>query len=393
MVYPAPGCSGRARLFDLTSLFRRAGNESERALARAIVSVLSKAGVPAEADEVVPDRFNVVARLAGRGECPPLLLAGHLNRSFCDGRWSTDPLQATLIDGRVRAGAVSDMLGGLAAMVGAVEALAREGPPPGDVVLLATMSHDIKAVGLKYALAGRDDWPRYAVWGDPTDREILIAHGGAVKWRVDLSGRAAHVTRREEGLDVLRVAAALVLALHDGAWTHDPNPILDDLPRGVVGVVQAGAAAGLVTAHAVVSGDVRTVPGMNGATVRQDLERLLQPSRELGIEATVEITAEQRPFLGSASSPLVRALEYATAGATSITTRLPGQAYCSGAADLQANGIDTVVFGPGAFRWQPDESVALDDLVAAAAAYAALPTALHRTASESVALEIVPCAR
>ena len=53
------------------------GNESE--CATYCRDVLADAGIPADLMGDDPDRLNVVSRLPGRGDAPPLLLYGHID--------------------------------------------------------------------------------------------------------------------------------------------------------------------------------------------------------------------------------------------------------------------------------------------------------------------------
>jgi acetylornithine deacetylase/succinyl-diaminopimelate desuccinylase-like protein len=84
-----------------------------------------------------PARPNLLARLAGRGEAPPLLLQGHVDVVTTEGQdWRHDPFGGELIDGEIWGRGALDMKGGVAMMLGAVLQLAEAAePPPGDVLL------------------------------------------------------------------------------------------------------------------------------------------------------------------------------------------------------------------------------------------------------------------
>ncbi len=82
-------------------------------------------------------RPNLLARLAGRGTAPPLLLQGHVDVVTTDGQsWRHDPFGAELIEGEVWGRGALDMKGGVAMMLGAILRFAESTePPPGDVLL------------------------------------------------------------------------------------------------------------------------------------------------------------------------------------------------------------------------------------------------------------------
>ena len=52
-----------------------------------------------------------------------------------------------------------------------------------------------------------------------------------------------------------------------------------------------------------------------------------------------------------------------------VTTKLPVQAFVTDAADMQAIGIESLVFGPGDWKYAPDESISIQDMHDAAQIY------------------------
>lgn len=82
------------------------------------------------------ERPNLIARLAGRGECAPLLLQGHVDVVAARGKWRHEPFAGALHDGYVWGRGALDMKGGVAMMLAAfMRAKASETSPPGDVIL------------------------------------------------------------------------------------------------------------------------------------------------------------------------------------------------------------------------------------------------------------------
>ncbi len=83
-----------------------------------------------------PARPNLIARLAGRGESPPLLLQGHIDVVAARGQWRHEPFAGELADGYVWGRGALDMKGGVAMMLAAfMRAKAGGVQPPGDVIL------------------------------------------------------------------------------------------------------------------------------------------------------------------------------------------------------------------------------------------------------------------
>lgn len=84
-----------------------------------------------------PNRPNLIARLKGRGEAPPLLLYGHVDVvTTANQKWTHPPFEGRVVDGYVWGRGALDMKGGVAMMLSAfLKAKAESLVPAGDVVL------------------------------------------------------------------------------------------------------------------------------------------------------------------------------------------------------------------------------------------------------------------
>ena len=266
------------------------------------------------------------------------------------------------------------MKGGVAAMAATVEAAVKT-ELPGDLVLHAVMCHDTNGLGTKFALADGQPWSGYGICGEPTDLRIQTAHGGAVKFRAELRGRTAHISRVEEGADALRAAVAALGELHGLSLCFEEEPRLAGLPRALIGQLEAGDAPGAVASRATIHGDVRTVPGMTPQSVCSDVEAALSAACPEGVGYSVRPLEHQRPFLGAEDGPLIDALsrahEHVHGAPPAHVSGLPTTAFVTDAADMAAFGITSVVYGPCDWHYIPDESVPVADLVAAARTYLA----------------------
>src|ERR1700742_471778 len=128
----APGeLAQRLIRFDTTS-----PGGSERELIAWLAPLLEAAGLDVRVLARDPERPNIVARLRGRGEAPPLLLHGHIDVVPVTGqKWSVDPFAGVVEDGVLWGRGALDMKGGVAMLLATV-LRAAEGPPPaGDLIL------------------------------------------------------------------------------------------------------------------------------------------------------------------------------------------------------------------------------------------------------------------
>ena len=111
------------------------GNEGE--CIAYINQLLTDAGFETTVPAMSPERPNLVTRLAGRGNVPPLLLYGHVDVATTENQtWQYPPFEGKLASGYVWGRGALDMKGGIAMMLAALLRAKAEGlVPPGDVVL------------------------------------------------------------------------------------------------------------------------------------------------------------------------------------------------------------------------------------------------------------------
>lgn len=120
----------------------------ELACIRYINTLLQDAGIETTLLAKDEQRPNLIARLEGRGDAPPLLLQGHVDVvTTANQNWQHDPFAGEVVDGFVWGRGTLDMKGGVAMMVAALlRAKAEDAPLPGDVIL--TILSDEEAGGV-----------------------------------------------------------------------------------------------------------------------------------------------------------------------------------------------------------------------------------------------------
>ena len=111
------------------------GNEGE--CINYINHLLKAAGIETSILARDPVRTNVIARLSGKGNAPPLLLQGHVDVVTTENQtWQHPPFEGKVADGFVWGRGALDMKGGVAMMLAAFLRAKAEGfEPPGDVIL------------------------------------------------------------------------------------------------------------------------------------------------------------------------------------------------------------------------------------------------------------------
>jgi acetylornithine deacetylase/succinyl-diaminopimelate desuccinylase-like protein len=134
------------------------GNESE--CISFINGVLAEAGVESKVLAKSPDRPNLIARLSGQGNAPPLLLYGHVDVVTTEGQpWKHPPFEGKVVDEFVWGRGALDMKGGIAMMLASFLRAKAEGLNlPGDVVLVIVSDEETGGdFGSKYLVENHSD--------------------------------------------------------------------------------------------------------------------------------------------------------------------------------------------------------------------------------------------
>ena len=139
------------------------GNEA--ACIAYIDNLLTEAGFETILLAKDPNRPNLITRLKGRGEAPPLLLYGHVDVvTTTNQRWTHPPFEGRVTDGYIWGRGALDMKGGVAMMLAAFLRTKVEGLTPAGDVVLAVLSDEE---------AGGDYGAKYLVENHPEQFEAV----------------------------------------------------------------------------------------------------------------------------------------------------------------------------------------------------------------------------
>lgn len=102
-----------------------------------INNLLTEAGFQTVLLAKTPQRPNLIARLAGRGEAAPLLVYGHVDVVTTENQqWTYPPFEGKIVDDYIWGRGALDMKSGVAMMLAAfLRAKAENFTPPGDIIL------------------------------------------------------------------------------------------------------------------------------------------------------------------------------------------------------------------------------------------------------------------
>jgi acetylornithine deacetylase len=341
-------------------------------------------------EEMPRTSLPVVVGRIGHAGGRRVILSGHLDvvPPGDPATWSQDPWGGEVVDGRLYGRGACDMKGGVAAILAAVRLLGAGGDLGrlgGELQVVLVPSEEDGGQGTLAAIRSGAT-ADMAIITEPSRLDVIVAHAGAITFRLTVPGRAAHASRRREGVSALDKLFVLTQALavdetRRNETETDPLMTALGLPYPtIVGIVEGGEWASTVLDRVVAYGRYGVRLGQTPAAAEMELRAVMSDACAAdeflcGHPATVEITGGR---FGSARVASDHALPVGLSEVVqSVTGRRPelrGEPY---GADMQMfvnhGGTPCVIFGPGdvKFAHSADEFVPLDEVETCARVLAA----------------------
>jgi acetylornithine deacetylase len=339
------------------------GGAGETEIAAFVAEWAGANGLESQVVEATPGRPSVIVRARGTGGGRTLLLCGHIDTVNVDGMIGP---HTPRVDGdRLHGRGAYDMKSGVAAALIACRDAAALGLA-GDVVVAAVADEEHSSLGVQEVLAHVD--ADAAIVTEPTELEVVVAHKGFVWAQIEVTGRAAHGSRPELGVDAIVKAGPVLTGLGEldanlGASTH-PR-----LGRGSVhaSLIEGGIELSSYPARCVIGIEWRTLPGETAASVEAELDALLERCRAADpqLDATQRTLLVREPFDVDPRADIVAAVTAAATATLSAAPTVTGVPYWADAAFIAAAGIPTVMFGAsGEGAHAIEEWVSVRDTVA-----------------------------
>jgi acetylornithine deacetylase len=295
--------------------------------------------------EQTPGRPSVLVTARGSGGGRTLLLCGHIDTVTVEGM--TEPHAPRVQGDRLYGRGAYDMKAGVAAALIACREAAALGLA-GDVVVAAVADEEHASLGVQEVL--RSVGADAAIVTEPTEMELVVAHKGFVWTEVELTGRAAHGSRPQLGVDAIVKAGPILTALGelDEALGERTHPLLG---RGSVHAskIEGGEEMSSYPARCVVGIERRTLPGETGDSVESEFAALLErcSAEDPELQAAQRTLLVREPFEVAQDAEIVGVVRDAASEATGNAPAIGGAGYWADAALIAAAGIPTVMFGPG----------------------------------------------
>lgn len=348
---------------------------------------LHQAGLEVQVQEVAPRRRNVIGRWRGTGGRPSLMYNGHMDTNPVGAGWTVDPLGGVRDETFVYGIGISNMKSANASALHAVETLKAAGfVPRGDLILAYVVGELQGGVGtVKLIESGVR--ANYFIVGEPTELTLLTRHAASFVFEIWIYGKTRHLSKREEGVDAIAKAQALLPRLQSLTFSGAGTEADAELNRVNVGVIRAGVSQDFLDWRPQQLADTcllrcagRFGPSQTLESALADIERLLDEFRRADpdFRAELKLVRDNRifmpPFSVDEASPPVKAVADAhrrvTGTAPKIGAHTPAKFFGSDAAHLARAGMIGLLYGPGGtYNTMPDERVPIAEMTVGARVY------------------------
>ena len=317
--------------------------------------------------------FATLPAQNGNSTAGGIVLSGHTDVVPVDGQpWTTDPFDATIIDGRVHGRGVADMKSFCAIALAAVPEFLRRGLAR-PVHIALSYDEELGCLGVHRLIedvARRGITPSGCIVGEPTSMRLVRAHKGKKAWRCRVRGHEAHSSLTPKGVNAVQIACEIVAYLAETARAFADQGAFDadyDVPYTTVhtGVIHGGTAANIVPRDCWFDFEIRHLPMDDPdalfAEVCAYAKRFLPAMRAVAPDTWIEFDAlSELPGFDTDDQSEIASISRACCG----VDHSGKVSFGTEASLFHGAAIPAIVCGPGdiAQAHQPNEWVALDQL-------------------------------
>lgn len=319
--------------------------------------------------------YGVAGVTGGEGE-PALVLQGHVDVVPTGdlAKWEgSDPFAARITGDTLYGRGACDMKAGLVANLAVVRAIRKAGIRLArPLAVHCVISEEDGGLGA-FATLARGHGGEAAVITEPTSGKVITANAGALTFRLEVAGRAAHGATRTEGVSAIEVFWPVFSALRrlEESRNSDLPRIFDGnvMPYPIeVGTVRAGDWASSVPDLLIAEGRMGVRLDEDPAQARAAFETALAGVDHPWLRANpVVVTWPGGQFASGRLAQGHELLEDISVAVADVSGSRPAETAAPYGSDLRlytAGGIPSLHYGPGDVRFAhaPREQVELAEL-------------------------------
>lgn len=345
---------------------------NEKEMADYLEKLLNQAGIETEQVTYSDGRNQLIATLKGEKSGKTLGFTGHMDVvPVGEIPWKHEPFAAEEEAGKIYARGAADMKSGLVAQVIAMIDLKENHVPlNGDIRLLATVGEETSAIGAgQLTKLGFGNDLDGLVIGEPTSNRVIIAHKGALWFRLKTLGHTAHGSMPDKGVNAIDHMLALLNRFKE---TFDFSVYKDPLvgaSTSSIDIIHGGNGTNVVPDLCTVEIDIRTIAGQSHEEIKKQMQQIVTELEQTipDFKAEIEVINDLGSVRTAENDELVVKALQAVKEVTGETKHPEGlTGYTDGSQFVKADKkFPIIVLGSGnvELAHQPDEYVCIDEFM------------------------------
>lgn len=321
--------------------------------------------------EILTDRPNVVVTTSQDPEKKTLLLETHLDTVNVEDM-SIEPFKPTIENGKIYGRGSCDAKAQLVAMMTGIEMAIEKtnGDLPINVMFAATCDEE-------HLHRGVDDLVRQkinadgAIVGEPTELNLVAATKGSIRFQICTTGRSAHSSKPNEGLNAVYIMADVIRIL-----SSIVTPQVEKQRHPLCGfatvsatTIKGGDQVNIIPDQCIIDVDRRLLPGEMWEEAYNDIKNTVLEYIDSEWHDFIEF---KYPYLIDPSLETNENSEIAKVGLQVLSNKglgeqIIGVPFGTDASKISKLNIPTLVFGPGSINQAhtKNEYVNLDEVLKA----------------------------
>ncbi|OGU57549.1 MAG: hypothetical protein A2V66_11120 [Ignavibacteria bacterium RBG_13_36_8] len=326
----------------------------EYKVANIVKQEFDKIGIPYEEFSRMEGRPNVVAKLGKNQNGKRLLMPAHMDIVPAGEGWDSDPFELIEKNGKLFGRGTLDNKGPLASIMTAGEILKKLGIDKelnGELLISALSDEEAEDpdgidYGIGYLMQEKLISPTYAVIPDigGNMKEIDVAEKGRTVFKITATGKQAHGSTPERGVNAVYMMAKLIKEIEKIKFQFKVHPVLGK-PSVNLGEIHGGAAPNIVPGTCYIYLDIRTVPGMTKNSVIRKLKECGKKVKKGKFK--IDIMSWNEPHDIDPKNEVVNVIQANAKEILGFKPKTIGMGGGTYAKTLNLHGITAVGWGPG----------------------------------------------
>jgi acetylornithine deacetylase len=322
---------------------------------------------------------NAVGIMRGTGGGKSMILNGHIDVVPAGDTkdWDRDPFSGYIESGKLFGRGSTDMKGGTASLLMAMEAIKNSGIKlKGDVIFQSVIEEESGGAGSLAAVL-RGYKADAAIIPEPTNMKLFPKQQGSMWFRISVKGKGAHGGTRYEGVNAIEKAMQVIDGLRKLETERNEritDPFFDSIPIPIpinIGKIQAGDWPSSVPDLAIIEGRMGVAPNETQEEAKREMAAAL--SQVSNADTWLEENNPVLEWFGASWLPgdlnpeheLIRVITESYKGVKEQEPLIEASPWATDGGILsKVGGIPVVVFGPGVTETahQANEYIRLEDV-------------------------------